>query len=74
MLETGSLLDADRVRDIGSDRTLDTGLAAGADRTYDLDAEITLSATNATPMITSKFICTPGCTSPGGGSFCSYCC
>lgn len=45
----------------------------GSTNAYDLDAEITLAA-GSTPMITSRFICTPGCTSPGGGSFCSYCC
>jgi gallidermin/nisin family lantibiotic len=50
--------------------TRDTGL----DNPFDLDAEITTAAATAAPQITSKFICTPGCTSPGGGSFCSWCC
>ncbi len=41
---------------------------------FDLDAEITVGQITAGPAITSWSVCTPGCTSPNGGSGCSYCC
>jgi gallidermin/nisin family lantibiotic len=40
----------------------------------DLDIEVGTEEAAAGPMVTSWSICTPGCTSPGGGSACSYCC
>ncbi|MFW5417289.1 gallidermin family lantibiotic [Nocardiopsis sp. CNT-189] len=47
--------------------------AAGGDM-FDLDLEVSVEATSVSPAVSSNFLCTPGCTSPGGGSFCSYCC
>lgn len=41
---------------------------------FDLDLEVSTQEMTVSPAITSHFFCTPGCTSPGGGSFCSYCC
>jgi gallidermin/nisin family lantibiotic len=43
---------------------------------FDLDVKVFGEPMSpvAGPAITSRFLCTPGCTSPGGGSFCSYCC
>lgn len=41
---------------------------------FDLDTEVTVQDVSATPTITSWSLCTPGCTSPNGGSFCSFCC
>jgi gallidermin/nisin family lantibiotic len=41
---------------------------------FDLDVDVAVQTVAASTAITSKFVCTPGCTSPGGGSFCSYCC
>jgi len=41
---------------------------------FDLDLEVNLETMSTDPAITSHIICTPGCTSPGGGSFCSFCC
>lgn len=41
---------------------------------FDLDAEISVAVMSTEPAITSASICTPGCTSPGTGSFCSFCC
>lgn len=73
MLKTDPLVGAESAYGLGAAMPLETGSAVGAENAYDLDAEITMAASNA-PMITSRFICTPGCTSPGGGSFCSYCC
>lgn len=40
----------------------------------DLDLEIGTETLTAGPALTSWSVCTPGCTSPGGGSACSYCC
>lgn len=39
----------------------------------DIDSVVTLDIEDST-MITSVSLCTPGCTSPGTGSGCSYCC
>ncbi len=39
---------------------------------FSVDTEIVDK--DATPDIQSIILCTPGCTSPGGGSFCSWCC
>lgn len=44
------------------------------DDLFDLDAEVTVQTSAVTPTITSVSLCTPGCTSPNGGSFCSFCC
>lgn len=44
------------------------------DLSFDLDIVIDTKAQSNSAAITSRFFCTPGCTSPGGGSFCSYCC
>lgn len=41
---------------------------------FDLDLEVSLVKMDVHPAVTSKFLCTPGCTSPGGGSMCSFCC
>lgn len=42
---------------------------------FDIEfAVMTQEMDAATPAWKSKWLCTPGCTSPGGGSFCSYCC
>lgn len=41
---------------------------------FDLDAEISVAVMSTEPAITSASICTPGCTSLGTGSFCSFCC
>lgn len=41
---------------------------------FDLDLEINVEKMDVHPAVTSKFLCTPGCTSPGGGSMCSFCC
>lgn len=47
----------------------------GADENdFDLDVDVAVQTVAASTAITSRFVCTPGCTSPGGGSFCSYCC
>lgn len=41
----------------------------------DLDVDIdTMPADTAFPQFRSISLCTSGCTSQGGGSFCSYCC
>ncbi|MEV7652236.1 gallidermin/nisin family lantibiotic [Kocuria marina] len=49
-----------------------------AEKVMDIDLEIDIDAmptdADAQPMITSISLCTPGCTSPGGGSQCSWCC
>lgn len=50
---------------------LDTNDDAGM---FDLDMDIQVELTPASPAITSKSLCTPGCTSAGGGSNCSFCC
>ncbi|MEW2505761.1 gallidermin/nisin family lantibiotic [Amycolatopsis sp. CA-161197] len=41
---------------------------------FDLDLEVGVEQMSVTPAITSISLCTPGCTSPGGGSNCSFCC
>lgn len=41
---------------------------------FDIDVDVKVEQIPASTMITSVVVCTPGCTSPGGGSFCSYCC
>lgn len=41
---------------------------------FDLDLEIGVEQSVAGPAVTSISVCTPGCTSEGGGSGCSYCC
>jgi gallidermin/nisin family lantibiotic len=41
---------------------------------FDLDLEVKVEDVMASPAVTSWSICTPGCTSPGGGSNCSFCC
>jgi gallidermin/nisin family lantibiotic len=41
---------------------------------FDLDLEVSVEKMNVNPMWTSHSLCTPGCTSPGGGSNCSFCC
>lgn len=41
---------------------------------FDLDVEVSTQEVSFSSTITSKFLCTGGCTSPGGGSFCSWCC
>jgi gallidermin/nisin family lantibiotic len=41
---------------------------------FDLDLEVSLVKMDVHPAITSISLCTPGCTSPGGGSNCSFCC
>ena len=41
---------------------------------FDLDLEVSVEKMSANPMWTSHSLCTPGCTSPGGGSHCSFCC
>ncbi|ETK34053.1 gallidermin/nisin family lantibiotic [Microbispora sp. ATCC PTA-5024] len=40
----------------------------------DLDLSIGVEEITAGPAVTSWSLCTPGCTSPGGGSNCSFCC
>jgi len=44
----------------------------------DIDLEIDIDAmptdSDSAPQITSWSFCTGGCTSRGGGSFCSWCC
>lgn len=40
----------------------------------DLDLTIGVEEITAGPEIKSWSLCTPGCTSPGGGSNCSFCC
>ena len=44
------------------------------DDLFDLDVDVNIEMTTASPMITSVSLCTPGCTSEGGGSQCSFCC
>lgn len=44
------------------------------DLSFDLDITIDTKPQAQKEYIRSWFICTPGCTSPGGGSFCSFCC
>lgn len=44
------------------------------DGLFDLDMEIGVETVSASPAITSISLCTPGCTSAGGGSMCSFCC
>ncbi|HEY2764650.1 MAG TPA: gallidermin/nisin family lantibiotic [Pseudonocardiaceae bacterium] len=41
---------------------------------FDLDLQVGFEATAASPAFTSWSYCTPGCTSDGGGSGCSFCC
>ncbi|MFD7643991.1 gallidermin/nisin family lantibiotic [Kitasatospora sp. NPDC059795] len=41
---------------------------------FELDAQIEVETEIAGPNVTSLSLCTPGCTSPNGGSACSYCC
>jgi len=41
---------------------------------FDLDIEVGIETVAASPAITSWSLCTPGCTSAGGGSNCSFCC
>jgi lantibiotic bacteriocin len=41
---------------------------------FDLDLEVGTEKMSITPAVTSILLCTPGCTSPGGGSNCSFCC
>ncbi|GAA3137947.1 hypothetical protein GCM10010466_31080 [Planomonospora alba] len=41
---------------------------------FQLDLEIGVEQSLASPAITSVSWCTPGCTSEGGGSGCSHCC
>lgn len=41
---------------------------------FDLDLEVSVEKMTFTPAITSHSLCTPGCTSAGGGSNCSFCC
>jgi len=41
---------------------------------FDLDLEVSVAPMAATPALTSISLCTPGCTSAGGGSNCSFCC
>jgi gallidermin/nisin family lantibiotic len=41
---------------------------------FDLDLEVGVEKMGVTPAVTSISLCTPGCTSPGGGSNCSFCC
>ncbi|MFI5493480.1 gallidermin/nisin family lantibiotic [Actinoplanes sp. NPDC051859] len=44
------------------------------DDLFDLDVDVNIEMTTASPMVTSWSLCTPGCTSEGGGSQCSFCC
>lgn len=54
--------------------TLDPrGLNDGLDL-FDLDLEMGVETVAASPAVTSISLCTPGCTSAGGGSNCSFCC
>jgi gallidermin/nisin family lantibiotic len=48
--------------------------AAETEDLLDLDLSIGVEEITAGPAITSWSLCTPGCTSPGGGSNCSFCC
>ncbi|SDC53842.1 gallidermin/nisin family lantibiotic [Actinokineospora iranica] len=41
---------------------------------FDLDLEVGVDTMSVDPAVTSVSLCTPGCTSPGGGSNCSFCC
>ncbi len=41
---------------------------------FDLDLDVEISELMSSPAITSVSLCTPGCTSAGGGSNCSFCC
>lgn len=62
-------------REGGDDATTAT---LEAEKVMDIDLEIDIDAmptdADAQPMITSISLCTAGCTSPGGGSQCSWCC
>ncbi|MGW3991866.1 gallidermin/nisin family lantibiotic [Amycolatopsis sp. NPDC004772] len=51
-----------------------TAPAIGDVDLFDLDLEVGVEKMSVTPAITSISLCTPGCTSPGGGSNCSFCC
>ncbi|QXJ22484.1 hypothetical protein AGRA3207_003488 [Actinomadura graeca] len=44
------------------------------DADFDLDIDSSVITVTTGPSVTSHAVCTPGCTSPGGGSFCSWCC
>jgi gallidermin/nisin family lantibiotic len=48
--------------------------SAETDDLLDLDLSIGVEEISAGPAVTSWWLCTPGCTSPGGGSNCSFCC
>lgn len=41
---------------------------------FELDLDVSIEKLAVNPMITSVSLCTPGCTSRGGGSNCSFCC
>lgn len=53
---------------------IDAAKTANNEDLFDLDLAVATNEVAAGPTITSWFVCTPGCTSPGGGSFCSWCC
>ncbi|GAA2978702.1 gallidermin/nisin family lantibiotic [Actinokineospora diospyrosa] len=55
--------------------TIEMTAPAGAELDlFDLDLEVSVEQMSLTPAITSISLCTPGCTSAGGGSNCSFCC
>jgi len=60
-----SLQDSQALTNSGLDQDLEL---------LDIDLEIGVETVAATPAITSISLCTPGCTSAGGGSNCSFCC
>lgn len=44
------------------------------DIALDMDFDVKPNSSDVGPQITSISLCTAGCTSPGGGSQCSWCC
>jgi len=54
---------------------VETPVLTGVDEDeFDLDVDARSFRVAASTAVTSVFVCIPGCTSQGGGSFCSYCC
>jgi len=54
--------------------TVNTGKTDVFDDLFDLDVQVYEGKMPASPAWTSISLCTPGCTSAGGGSNCSFCC